>query len=463
MKAWTGVFPNADRQLDRQLGWQGRGMVQASVPDAMRALTALAVACAFLAPAAAGQELEGIGMAEPPPPASERVVTEDWWANELAGALGVVEILPEDHRVDDVYSLLCAERAELVTEAGGRRVPAQGAFHVATEVDAARKPGEPVRVVLEVPATALYQLAVEGTGLQRWAVDRRAVGHLDATALGVAFGSEVLPLREGPHELAAYMGTRSRVERVELTAFRPLCIAPADGWRSGRPLTFGAKARTMVTALRLEHFLPEDGDGIGVEGEDYTSASAWGGRAHGSAPSASKDAWATAGESPAEFAYRIYMAEPGVYSILARVHGSGPQVWSLDGRHRMPMSPGHDAQDFAWTHVMTTQMATGEHVIRALIPRGSGIDVIRVVKRRATDADYVDVLEKIGFREGASSALVTRAAAHENLSNPIFLELTRNFTGRVAGSGAGNSLVAVEDELEALYSRPLSPVLPSEL
>lgn len=417
------------------------------------------------APAAA-QSPHGIGMAEPPLAGSGVVVHEEQWARTLVRALALDGVLPDQPENADLFALLCADQAEMATDADGRRAPVRAAFRISREMALGRAPGEPVRVVLDVPATALYQLAVEGSGKQRWTVDQRVVGHLDATELGAAFGPRVIPLREGPHELAGYMGREARIERVELQAYRPLCVAPARGWRAGRPLTFGAQARTLVRALGLDRYLPEESTVVALEGERFASATRWGGRtnvAPEGAPAQTRVEWARAGSSPAEFTYRIRLPKPGVFSLEARISQATRQIWSIDGRYRTQVDvPGSD-EAFVWTHLMTTSLIAGEHVVRALVPPGSGIDRLRVTKRQSGDPDYVEVLEQMGFPAGATHAFVTRSVAFESLSHPAFQQLADGFLSRVAGSAAEAPLVALDDTLPDLFSRPLSPVLPAEL
>jgi hypothetical protein len=424
----------------------------------------VALTCALLADPAGGLPPEGIGMGSASGPDSEHVVSHEEWAEYLVVGLGLDDALDAEAGPADHFSLLCADRSERATDAEGRRVPVHSAFEASREVDGRRVPGEPVRVVVDVPAPALYQVAVEGTGLQRWSVDRRTLGHVDVTALGVGFAPRLVPLHRGPHEFAAYFGRGAAIQRVEVVAFHPLCIAPTGGWQVGRPLTHGDLARTLVHAFGLAHHLPEDGEVGPVEGEDYTAASAWGGRTAGaSAERASEGGWATAGDSPAEFAYRVRLDAPGLFSVLARLRGVGEQVWSIDGRYRLDVRPAGRERRFGWIHVATQSLGAGEHVIRALLPRGSSLDLIRVVRRRDRGGDYVDLLREMGFRAGAPGALVTRSAALRSLATPAFAELTDDFLVRATGSTTGSALIAVDDELEGLYSRPLSPLLPSEL
>lgn len=415
---------------------------------------------------AAAQSREGIGMAEPALMESGVVVREEQWAGTLVRALALGEVLEDQPESRDLFALLCADKAEMTTQAGGRRAPARAAFRISEEMVEDRAPGEPVRVVLDVPATALYQLAVEGEGKQRWTVDQRKAGHLDPSALGVAFGPRVVPLREGPHELAGYLAPRSRVDRVELVAHRPLCIAPAAGWRVGEPLTGGALARTLVRALGLDRSLPEEQVVVELEGERFESSSDWGSPTNAPPPDSEAETraeWARAGEKPTEFTYRVRLLEPGVFSVLAQVVTGGEQIWSIDGRYRTRMDVVASPEPFAWGHVMTTSLAAGEHVIRALVPPGSGIDRIRIVKRQSSDADYIEVLEQMGLRVGGANTFVTRSGVQEAVFHPAFQELADGFLERAAGSSAEAPLVVFDDRVPPLYTRPLSPVLPADL
>ena len=428
---------------------------------AQRAFAFVAMLFAW-APLAAAERLEELRLMGAESLGSKRIVSEGEWATDLVDALDLSRVLPDDPRPSELFGLLCADQAELVTDVGGRRVPGRAAFRVAVDAPRPRQVGEPVRVVVNVPATALYLLFIEGSGAQRWSVDQKPVGHIDASSLGVAHVPALIPLQRGPHELSAFTTSGSRIDRIELAAYRPLCVAPADGWDSDRPLTFGAKARTMVRALGFERRLPPDGDPIVIEGERFDKASEWGGRTNRPlATPASSDSWATAIGSPAEFSYRTRLKKPGVFSLQVRVRGPEPQVWSIDGRYRLVLHPESGWGDFAWAHVVTLPLSAGEHVIRALIARESGIDLLRLVRHKAEDSDYVDLLEEVGFAEGAPHALVTADDVYANLTHPTFAALAGNFLTPFANPG--DLLFLVEDELETLYSRPLSPVLPPEL
>ncbi|HVN39300.1 MAG TPA: hypothetical protein VMW19_14120 [Myxococcota bacterium] len=388
---------------------------------------------------------------------SQRGVLEEDWARRLARALGLEEGLPADATAEDFYSILCPEQAlrSLGEESGG-------SLRVAHPLAPASS-SEPVRVVLEAPTTALYVIQIEGVGLQRWSVDGRLIGHLDATPLGVAQAPRLLPLRAGSHEFTGILGRGARAERIELSAHRPLCIAPADGWRSGRPLLYGAKARTLVRALGLERFLSDAGTVVELEGERFDSVSRWGARtdeAHG--PSAGRVEWARAEGSPAEFAYRVNLPEPGLFSLEARVSGEGPQLWSLDGRLRARVELPPAWRRLGWQHVLTMPLPAGEHVVRALIPSGAAIDRIRVVGRRDDDPEYVEVLEQMGFREGHVHAAVSLGDADATLRDPAFVALAADFLQRAAGGGE-EPLPAISRAFTPLYRRPASPVLPAEL
>jgi hypothetical protein len=236
--------------------------------------------------------------------------------------------------------------------------------------------------------------------------------------------------------LTAFLGHDARVEHVELSAYRVLCISPASGWRANRLLSFAASARTLVAALGLERRLPiDDGAPTSLEGESYQAASAYGGRRdRGVDDSASGGAWASAVDSPAEFTYRTRIERPGVFSLLARTHGSGAEIWSIDGRYRVKVRPSEGVAGFEWTHVMTLHLDSGEHLIRALLPRGASLDTMQLIRRRGEDADYIAVLEDAGFRSGVPDQPVTHTDAYRNLSNPIFAVVSSDFRARLSSN-----------------------------
>jgi hypothetical protein len=316
---------------------------------------------------------------------------------------------------------------------------------------------------VDVPATAIYALVVEGVGRQRWSVNRNPIASLDPSLLGADAAPALLPLARGSYELVADLAPDARVDHVELTAHRAVCVAPADGWQPDQPLTFGTKARSMVRVLGLDARLPIDGESIVIEGERYDAATSGAARTSARfASGASNDEWAIAAYRESELVYRVQLDEPGVYGLLARVHGRGRQLWSIDGRYNVLVRPGPEADGFAWTEVVTLPLSSGEHVVRARIAQNSGIDVLRLARRRASDGDYLSVLEAAGFREGPVHALVTREDAQRNLAHPTFRALADDFLTRISG-GSADDFGLIEHELDRLYTRPLSPLLPADL
>lgn len=421
---------------------------------------------ALLWPALAGGDPGvSIELGEPQATPSERRVRETEWASELSHQLGLERMLPVAPDVSENFALLCGDQAELSLAAGGRRVAEEGAFRVALEAPRPRVAGEPVRLVVRLPATAIYQLTVEGVGVQRWVIDGKPVSHLDLSPLGVAQAANLLPLSAGAHEVSAYLTRGARVDRMELSAYRSLCVAPADGWHAERALSHGAMARTLVRAFDFDRRLPEHTNEIFViEGERFDSVTAGGDRTRRSLATPSQgDGWAEAVHSPAEFTWEFTLEEPRVVTIAARTHGVLPQIWAVDGRYRVTVQPRALDGDFAWNHVLTLPLGSGQHALRALVSRGSGVDAVRFVPHRSGDRDYVRVLEGLGFEGGPPSAPVARAAALEILGSSSFAELAGGFRRRIAGDVRDRPLVLVDNEPDPFTSRPLSPLLPAEL
>ncbi len=365
-------------------------------------------------------------------PRSRRPLTEREWAAQLIRHLGIEDALGRaGAELSDAerFALLCADRAELTLESGGRRVPGGVPLRVAVPI-ADGGPGQSLRKIVEAPATALYLLSIEGVGAQRWSLDRRVVGHLDPSPLGIAQSDRVLPLRAGPHELAATLTPRARVDRAELIAQRSLCIAPADGWHPERLLTYGTLARTLVHASGLEGRLPEASAGIPIAGDRFVEASGGGERSRArfqNGPTGIE--WARAAAGPAEFVYRVRLADPGLFTIQVRSPGGGQQLWSVDGRYRAALEFTGSARELFWAPLTTLPLASGEHVLRAFVSAGSGIDRIRLVPHEPRDADYIRVLAVEGVTEGAPDAVVPRGEALGSLRHPVLARASSDFLG----------------------------------
>jgi hypothetical protein len=412
----------------------------------------------------AGVASDSLVLGSSRPVADRRIVSEREWAFELVRALGLERTLPPEASERDVYALLCADRAEREFAAGSRALKQGTAFRVAFAPERPRTPHAPVRAVVHVPSTALYQLSVEGSGLQRWVIDGHPVGHLDVSPLGVAQAGAIVPLQAGPHELSGYMAGAARADRVELVAYRPLCIAPADGWHGDRALRHGAFARTLVRSFDLDRRLPSvDSERREIEAERFDEVTAGGGATQRSLDSpASAGAWAIAEDSPAEFSWSLEVDTPRVVTLRARTFGVRPQLWSVDGRYRVTVEPTAYAGNFAWNHVITLPLSKGRHVVRALVSRGAGIDVIEFVPHRSTDADYAAVLTGLGLRGDAPVAPIRASRMRRMVNSSAFAQLALGFRLRMAGDRRDQSLVLVDLEPESHTTRPLSPLLPAE-
>jgi hypothetical protein len=138
-----------------------------------------------------------------------------------------------------------------------------------------------------------------------------------------------------------------------------------------------------------------------------------------------------------------------------RIHGAGRQIWSLDDVLHAAVGAGEDAPRFAWREVTTVWLEAGAHELRAHAPRGAGIDVLQVVQRRTDAPAFLAALGSMGLREGAADEEVHARAAREN-------ETALRDRLRMPSEGA-SGLASAEGELEDLYRRPLSPILPGDL
>ena len=398
---------------------------------------------------------------------SERVVPEEEWAADLVDLLALDAALPDAPRPADYFSLLCAEQAEREVGAGraqrADRAALRGERRGAAAA-AARRSG--AHGALASRRRRSTRSAVEGVGRQRWLIDQEPVGHLDPTPLGVVWSPATTPLRAGPHEITGYLGPDARAERVSLVALRSLCIAPADGWHAQRPLTYGAKARTLVRIFGFESRLPQDGDPIEIEGEAYETVSA--GRRPHQSPRQGGGIPERLGDGLAEpRGADLAAASRGSRRGDARGAGAGRAAPALVGRRALPRDRGADRRSRglrvgagadAPARLRRPRAASAHRAPRA------GVDLLRATPRRSSDADYVSVLSELGLHVSAAEALVTRSDALASLSSGVFLELAGRFQRRIEGDPAQRPVVLVDEAPEPRSAdRALSPMLPSEL
>jgi hypothetical protein len=158
----------------------------------------------------------------------------------------------------------------------------------------------------------------------------------------------------------------------------------------------------------------------------------------------------------------VRIDDAGVVTLLARIHGAAPQIWSIGERTPRVIRPGAGAAGWAWTEIATLPLGAGVQTLHAQLPEGAGVDVIRVLRRRDGDQDYLAILDAIGVHEGAANELVSSSAASANLANPLVHTLVAGFLQRLTVPGPGD-LILIEDQQERLYTRPLSPLLPAEM
>ncbi|HBZ68654.1 MAG TPA: hypothetical protein DEP35_02435 [Deltaproteobacteria bacterium] len=377
-------------------------------------------------------------------------VSEEDWADRLVVALGLSPAAGPNSPPAALFALLCPQPAQ--TE----EVPPAAPVRLAPGATSAA-------VDLTVPEAGLYAVAVQGHGLQQWRAGGRNAGEIDPHLERPGFAPELLPLPAGVQTLQASLDPGSTATRVTLERYRQLCIEPRDGWSAGKPLRFGDKARTLVRALGLESRLPIEGPPQTIEGETFHALP--GQASVTDEPLSSRTsggAWVRADRDGAELRWDVRIDEPGVVTLLARVHGAASQIWSIGNTGPRAVRPGAGAAAWVWTEIATVPLGAGMQTLRVQLRQGAGVDVLRVLKRRDGDQDYLAVLDAIGVEEGGADELVDASAASANLANPVVRTLVAGFLQRLAMPGP-DDLTLIQNQQERLYTRPLSPLLPAEM
>ena len=381
--------------------------------------------------AASAQSPEGLGMSEHA--ASCRARAPCWKKSGRSSLVAGARPRRRAAREADARgSLRTPVSASRRCAGSARRAPAT-ALRVA-HPRRADGPGEPVRVVIEAPATALYLLA--GRGRRAPALERRPAPDRPPRRDAARRRAGAAPAgaaRRGRTSSPASWCADARAERVELSAHRPLCIAPADGWRTGRPLharragAHAACARWGSSATcRTRRTVAE------LEGERFDSASRWGGRTDeaGGAPRRTASGRRPATVPPSS-TYRVRLPQPGLFSLEARVVGRRAAALVArrpPARERRRAEPG-GASAGSHVHDDAARVRRARDPRADSVRRGDRPHPAGRARRRP-----IPTTSRCSSRWASARATCTprsRAATMraDRSANPAFMAIAQNFLG----------------------------------
>ncbi len=416
-------------------------------------------------------------------------ITQAEWAVYLARGLGLEEKLPPGTKTRDYITTLASK--------GYRRIEGENYQNASPSlrrddaviygrpsnkqwVRAGKESGK-LKYRFKIPLDREYTLRarVRGAG-QFWTVDQK--GSFLVTPGKDLEWLEVgdVTLSAGEHEITVSVPPGGGVDVFELVSGNAPAIAPAGGFQPLVPLTFGAKAETLVKALNLEDQLPIASDFyLIIEAERFDRAEGAFRIQNNDRPGrASEQKWLSAGGTVISH-YSFEVPRRGLYSIRGRGFGPGESTWTIDeGADKVEVSP-HSADRFGWYPVTTLLLEKGIHTIELELKGGDGADVIMVIRRLNEPGNYLQLLSDLGISEGALPGKdVDKSKRRYELYRAVEAETYEGVRGKVARSDSdhfgipsdhrwvqpltdnavlGYKVQVKEDGMYSFYSRGVGP------
>ncbi|WP_298270804.1 hypothetical protein [Geobacter sp.] len=349
-------------------------------------------------------------------------VTQGELAVRLVTELGLEKGLPEKPKPADYLAVLGGNRhfrfeAEDVYDVEGDSVsvknyPLYGPFTGKGWVSGLAVPAS-VRFTVFLPRAGEYRLKVSSRGDgQLW----RAGGEEFRVSTGGTLREAVVgsvSLKAGTQVISVQLPPEGGVDWIALEADDLPALEPLGGWRFDAPLTWGAMAEVFAPLLGLEEKMPFDKAGsprpVAVhaaahlpDGVTVTTASFLG--------PFTPPKWTRAGAGGAVIEVPLVIEAAGVYELRVRLLGE-PVVIDFDGRRfERPGKPF-----LVWHDLGIMRLREGRHLLTLTLPPLGGADVVEILKRKSSPADYLEI---VGLK-GAPRTSVTRAAYEEALKGVL--------------------------------------------
>jgi len=217
-------------------------------------------------------------------------------------------------------------------------------------------------------------------------------------AMGWADGAG-LHLDRGAYAMMVRLPGGTSMETIEVAPPCVSAVEPLRGWSEDAVADTVDVAVTVVKAIDRESELPGAAPAIEVAAASFQNET-------------------VAGPGPRRSMVFLDLPEAGLYTISVRgLVGSG-QGWSADAcRKAIVCAPLDASLDRApeWHTLMTAPFSAGRHVFTVTLRDGATAESLRAEKKKATGADYVATLRRLGLDVGedgpVSRGKATEAAA----------------------------------------------------
>jgi hypothetical protein len=226
----------------------------------------------------------------------------------------------------------------------------------------------------------------------------------------------------------------------------PPCVAaiePMGGWGPTEPLDTEDVAVTALQALDRESELPPAALPIEVLASEFQVDPRIDGTRPPGLAQVDGKAWSVAAAGQGlRVTIFLDVPESGLYTIsMLGARGAGSS-WLTDSCRKSVICGPSLPEAPAWHVVTTAPLTTGRHVINVVLSPGAAVQSIRAERKKATGADYVSTLARLGFDVGPKGPM-PRARA---------VDAMRWLEGRapvLLGSRCGDVLIASDQPLVA--------------
>jgi hypothetical protein len=349
-------------------------------------------------------------------------VTHAEWARMLLRALDMDDVVAQTATASQAFSTLSwrnslSFRANLYVR--GQGVEAESSGRV---VAGAQAPGE-VAYAVSIVRGGDYRLRARLAGNPADPVRAEFVraGETDAAssftlvpgpeAGWVEGGTTHLDL--GAYTVGLILPPGTALEFVEVAPPCVDAVEPEGGWKATAVLLSEDVAVTALKALDMEYELPPADTPKELSAESFQVNDGSRVLSAGTGTELSLQA----GPRGLRAVAFVDVAEPGVYTLSVFGRRGPGQRWLLDDCRKAlvcPAPPGRETMA-EWLPLLTSELTAGRHALAVTLGAGASIERLRLERKKATVADYVSTLARLGFDVGPRGTIARdRAVAAMN-------------------------------------------------
>lgn len=193
-----------------------------------------------------------------------------------------------------------------------------------------------------------------------------------------------ITLNAGMKELAIAMPPNGSIDYIELLAPPLPTITPLNGWEPEAPLSSADLSVTMLRALELQSLLPLSDESILIEAEESAmEKSLRTDQRHLGEPHGGFWLRSGAGGGVVTLPFRVETA--AVYTLNLIAAGAKSLTGTLDEREIWQAEFPPYLQERT---IGTWFLPAGPHQLKIELPARGGVDLLTLLKRRSTAADY---------------------------------------------------------------------------